>query len=101
MRTRSDSTLTSGYRLFAWSVVAVVLLASAAIGLLQATSDGTGGDALWSTVGVIAVTIARGVVVVAVSNLIRHRHEVVSTAAVLVASVPLVGIAIFLAPTWG
>jgi len=101
MRTHSDSTVTSGYRLFACSVLAVVLLASAAIGLLQAASDGTGGDALWSTVGVIALVIAGGVVVVAVSNLLRHRHEVVSTAAMLVASVPLVGIVVFLAPVWG
>ncbi len=94
-------TITTGRRLFACSVLAVVLLAASAIGLLQAISDDTGGETLWSVTGVLAIAVTVGVVLVAAANLVRQRDSVISIAALLVAGVPLVGVAVFLAPAIG
>ena len=94
-------TATTGRRLFACSVLAVVLVAASAIGLLQAVSDDTGGETFWLVVGTLAFLVTVGVVLVAAANLVRQRESVISTAALLVATVPLVGMAAFLAPVIG
>jgi len=101
MAISQSSTHHSGQRLFGCAVVGAVLVAASAIGLLDATSEETGGELVWFGAVIVSLVIMVGVTGVAVVNLFRRRNGVASTAALLVTAAPLIGAAAFALPLMG